>query len=104
MAARELLAADGVSARVVSLPCQEWFEAQDQGYRDSVIPPAVRARVSVEAGIAMGWREYVGDAGRIISIDRFGASAEANLLFREFGFTAEAVADAARDSITTSRK
>jgi transketolase len=100
--ARDLLAANGVAARVVSMPCREWFEDQDQSYQDSVLPPTVRARVSVEAGIAMGWRDFVGDAGRIISIDHFGASADANLLFREFGFTAEAVAQAALDSIKRS--
>ncbi len=97
--ARDLLATEGIAARVVSMPCREWFEAQDQGYQDSVIPPSVRARVSIEAGIAMGWRDFVGDAGRIISIDHYGASADAALLFREFGFTAEAVAQAAHDSI-----
>ena len=67
VAAAEQLAADGVAARVVSMPCREWFDEQDQAYRDSVIPPSVTARVSVEAGIAMGWREIVGDAGRIVS-------------------------------------
>ncbi|MEV5002301.1 transketolase [Nocardioides sp. LML1-1-1.1] len=100
--AREQLAAEGVQARVVSLPCLEWFEAQTQAYRDSVIPPTVKARVSVEAGIKQGWREYVGDAGRIISIDHYGASADAATLFREFGFTPEAVAQAARESIAAA--
>jgi transketolase len=83
----------------VSMPCQEWFEAMDQGYRDTVLPPDVRARVSVEAGVRQGWRDYVGDAGRIISIDHFGASADAATLFREFGFTPEAVVAAAQESI-----
>ena len=68
--ARALLAEQGVQARVVSMPCQEWFEDQDQSYRDTVIPPIVKARVSVEAGVKQGWREYVGDHGRIVSIDR----------------------------------
>ncbi|MFS3129528.1 transketolase [Nocardioides sp. Bht2] len=99
VAARTLLAADGVQARVVSLPCVEWFNAQDQAYRDSVIPPTVRARVSVEAGIGQGWREIVGDAGRIISIETFGASADADRMFTEYGITAEAVVRAAHDSV-----
>ena len=97
--ARELLAADGIKARVVSLPCLEWFEAQDQAYRDKVLPPTVKARVSVEAGVKQGWREYVGDQGRVVSIDHYGASADYARLYDEFGITAEAVATAARDSI-----
>jgi transketolase len=84
---------------VVSMPCREWFDAQPQDYRDQVLPPSLRARVSVEAGIGQGWREVVGDAGRIVSLEHFGASADAATLFREFGFTAEAVAEAARASI-----
>ena len=100
--ARGLLAAEGVSARVVSLPCLEWFEEQDQAYRDTVIPPQVKARVSVEAGVKMGWREYVGDAGRIVSIDQYGASADYARLYTEFGITAQAVADSARDSIAAA--
>lgn len=99
VAARELLAADDISARVVSMPCFEWFEAQDQSYRDSVIPPTVKARVSVEAGVQQGWRDHVGDAGRIVSIDRFGESAEYRRVYQEFGITGEAVAQAAKDSI-----
>jgi transketolase len=99
VAARETLESQGVSTRVVSMPCQEWFEANDQGYRDTVLPPEVRARVSVEAGVRQGWRDYVGDAGRIVSIDHFGASADAATLFREFGFTPEAVVAAAQESI-----
>ncbi|MEO5652042.1 MAG: transketolase C-terminal domain-containing protein, partial [Marmoricola sp.] len=97
--AREMLAADGISARVVSMPCREWFDAQPQAYRDSVIPPTLKARVSVEAGIAMGWREIVGDHGRIVSIEHYGASADYARLYREYGITAEAVAAAAEDSI-----
>ncbi len=103
MAAREQLQADGVATRVVSMPCREWFDAQDDTYRDAVLPPAVRARVSVEAGVAMGWRELVGDAGRSIAIEHFGASADAATLFREFGFTPEAVAAAARASIASAQ-
>ena len=99
VAAREILESQGVSTRVVSMPCREWFDAQDQSYRDEVLPPHVRARVSVEAGVPMGWRDIVGDAGRIISIDHYGASADAATLFREFGFTPAAVVTAARESI-----
>ncbi|MEZ5116821.1 MAG: transketolase [Candidatus Nanopelagicales bacterium] len=102
LAARDLLAADGIRARVVSAPCLEWFEQQDASYRDSVLPPGVRARVSVEAGIAQGWWKYVGDAGRCVSLEHFGASADAALLFREFGFTPEAVASAARESLAAA--
>jgi transketolase len=101
--ARDLLAADGVAARVVSMPCREWFDAQDQGYRDSVLPPQVRARVSVEAGIAQGWREVVGDAGRCVSLEHFGASAQYTQLFDKFGITAAAVVGAAQDSIRATR-
>ncbi len=100
--ARGLLAEDGIAARVVSLPCLEWFEEQDQSYRDAVLPPQVKARVSVEAGVKMGWREYVGDAGRTVSIDHYGASADYARLFAEYGFTARAVVDAARDSISAA--
>ncbi|MFD0565716.1 transketolase C-terminal domain-containing protein [Kitasatospora saccharophila] len=99
--AREALQAEGVPTRVVSLPSVEWFNEQDQAYRDSVLPPNVRARVSVEAGIAQGWRELVGDAGRIISLDHFGASADYQVLYQEFGITADAVANAARASLRT---
>ncbi|WP_232678853.1 transketolase [Nocardioides sp. R-C-SC26] len=100
--ARRQLAEDGVAARVVSMPCREWFDAQEQAYRDTVIPPIVKARVSVEAGVAQGWREVVGDHGRIVSIDTFGASADAARMFREYGFTAEAVTQAARDSVAAA--
>ena len=99
VAAREILEAEGVCARVVSMPCREWFEAQDQSYQDEVLPRDVRARVSVEAGVPMGWRDLVGDAGRIISIDHYGASADAATLFAEFGFTPAAVVAAAHESI-----
>ncbi|HSE71030.1 MAG TPA: transketolase [Nocardioidaceae bacterium] len=100
--AREQLAAKGVRARVVSMPCREWFDAQDQAYRDSVIPPGVKARVSVEAGVAQGWREVVGDAGRIVSLDHFGASADFATIFAQFGITAEAVVLAAEESIAAA--
>ncbi|MGH3363575.1 MAG: transketolase, partial [Nocardioidaceae bacterium] len=97
--ARAALAEKGVHARVVSMPCREWFDAQDQSYRDSVIPPIVKARVSVEAGVAQGWREIVGDHGRIVSLEHFGASADFATIFQQFGITAEAVVLAAEESI-----
>ncbi|MFB8018671.1 transketolase [Streptomyces rubiginosohelvolus] len=97
--ARELLAADGVDARVVSMPCREWFADQPYAYQDAVLPPGVRARVSVEAAVAQGWRDVVGDAGRMVSLEHFGASAAYQRLYEEFGITAGAVAEAARDSI-----
>ena len=91
--AAEALEADGIPTRVVSLPCWERFDDQDQAYRDSVLPPAVRKRVSVEAGVSMGWERWVGDEGAIIGIDHFGASAPAGTIFKEFGFTVDRVAD-----------
>ncbi|WP_324793634.1 transketolase [Streptomyces cyaneofuscatus] len=97
--ARELLAAEGHDARVVSLPCREWFTDQPYAYQDEVLPPAVRARVSVEAAVAQGWRDIVGDAGRMVSLEHFGASAPYERLYEEFGITPRAVADAALASI-----
>jgi len=97
--ARELLAEKGVKARVVSMPCREWFDEQEAAYRETVIPPTVKARVSVEAGIKQGWHEIVGDHGRIVSIEHYGASADYARIYQEFGITAEAVANAAEDSI-----
>jgi transketolase len=97
--AREVLKAEGIHARVVSAPSLEWFEEQDAAYRESVLPAAVRARVSIEAGIALTWDKYVGDAGRSISIEHFGASADYKTLFREFGITTEAAVAAAKDSL-----
>ncbi|MFG2024570.1 transketolase [Streptomyces sp. NPDC048825] len=102
--AREQLQAAGVPTRVVSMPSVEWFEEQDQGYRDSVLPPSVKARVAVEAGIGLTWHKYVGDAGRIVSLEHFGASADGKVLFREFGFTAENIASAARESIDAAQR
>ena len=93
--AREALAAKGIGARVVSAPCLEWFEEQPDAYRESVLPRAVAARVSVEAGIALGWSRYVGANGASISIEHFGASADYQTLFREFGITPDAVVTAA---------
>ncbi|HEY3335435.1 MAG TPA: transketolase [Candidatus Limnocylindrales bacterium] len=94
--AADALEADGIPTRVVSLPCWERFDAQDQAYRDRVLPPAVNKRVSVEAGISLGWERWVGDEGAIIGIDHFGASAPAGTIFKEFGFTTERVADVGR--------
>jgi transketolase len=99
VAAAELLEADDVAVRVVSMPSWELFDAQDQTYRDEVLPPAVRARVAVEAGVTHGWHRYVGDIGEVVGLDRFGASAPAERLFEEFGFTADEVAAAARRSL-----
>ncbi|WP_414937693.1 transketolase [Amycolatopsis sp. cmx-11-51] len=101
--ARKTLEADGIPASVVSMPCVEWFDAQDQSYQDSVLPPSVKARVSVEAGIALSWHRFTGDAGENVSIEHFGASADAGTLFREFGITAEAVVEAARRSISNTK-
>jgi transketolase len=104
VAARKILEDDGVATRVVSMPSQELFEAQDQSYRDSVIPPTVKARVAVEAGIAQPWYRYVGDAGEIVSIEHFGASADYQTLFKEFGFTDDAVVSAARRSLQKTER
>ena len=101
--ARTLLAAKGINARVVSMPCREWFDAQHTSYVDTVLPPIVKARVSVEAGIAQGWRELVGSTGRMVSIEHYGASADYETLYREYGITAEAVALAAEESIADSQ-
>ncbi|MBV1852329.1 transketolase [Catellatospora sp. NEAU-YM18] len=104
LAARELLEADGIATRVVSMPCQEWFRASDAGYRESVLPSSVKARVSVEAGIAMSWRDLIGDAGEAVSLEHYGASAPAATLFEKFGFTPQAVADAARRSLAKANE
>lgn len=97
--ARTALQAEGTPTRVVSMPCVEWFEQQTDAYRQEVLPPGVRARVSVEAGVALGWRGYVGDAGESVSLEHFGASADHKTLFLQFGITAERVVAAARASL-----
>ena len=102
VAARETLEAAGIPTRVVSMPCVEWFDEQDAAYRESVLPKAVKARVSVEAGLALTWHRFVGDAGRCVSLEHFGASAAAEKLFSEFGITAEAVVAAAHESIAAA--
>jgi transketolase len=99
VAARELLQERGIPTRVVSMPCLEWFMEQDHAYRDQVLPPDVRARVTVEAGVGLGWDRLAGDAGRVMSLERFGASADGALLFREFGFTPEAIAAEAESAV-----
>ncbi|MDI5963137.1 transketolase [Streptantibioticus silvisoli] len=104
VAARERLQAEGVPARVVSMPSVEWFEEQDQAYRDSVLPPSVRARVAVEAAIGLTWYRFVGDAGRIVSLEHFGASADYEVLYQEFGLTDEAVVEAARASLADAKR
>ncbi|OBK58165.1 transketolase [Mycobacterium gordonae] len=97
--AKKLLADKDILARVVSMPCVEWFESQPSDYRDSVLPPSVSARVAVEAGVAQSWHKLVGDTGKIVSIEHFGESADYKTLFREYGFTAEAVAAAAEEAL-----
>ena len=97
--AAAILESEGVGARVVSMPCLEWFDAQDLAYRDSVLLPSVRARVAVEAGATLGWHRYVGDCGQVIGLDHFGASADQATLFREFGINVDAVVAAARESV-----
>jgi len=99
LTARERLEADGIATRVVSMPCREWFDAQDVAYRQRVLPTGVKARVSVEAGIAMSWRDLVGDAGESVSIEHYGASAPYQVLFEQFGFTPDHVVAAARASL-----
>ena len=99
LTARDTLEGAGTPTRVVSVPCFEWFEEQDSHYRESVLPRSVRARVSVEAGIAQGWWKYLGTEGRAVSLEHFGASADAATLFREFGITADAVVAAAQESL-----
>ena len=93
--ARQALESTGVGTRVVAMPCVEWFDSQDQAYKDSVLPPSVTARVSIEAGIALGWHRFVGDRGESVSIEHFGASADYQTLFEKFGITSEAVVAAA---------
>jgi len=96
---REVLKAEGINVRVVSAPSLEWFAEQSAEYRESVLPKAVKARVSIEAGLSLGWREIVGDAGRSVSIEHFGASADYKTLFREFGMTTEAAVAAVKESL-----
>lgn len=102
VAARLQLEAAGVATRVVSAPCLEWFDEQSTEYREQVLPAGVSARVSVEAGLSLGWNKYVGATGKSVSIEHFGASADAKTLYREFGMTAEAVVAAAHEALKTA--
>ncbi|WP_220499027.1 MULTISPECIES: transketolase [unclassified Microbispora] len=97
--ARTILESQGIPTRVVSMPCVEWFQAQDPAYKQTVLPPAVRARVAVEAGIPLGWREFVGDAGEVLGLDHFGASAPYKTIYEQFGLTADRVVAAAKASL-----
>lgn len=100
LAARERLEAEGTPTRVVSMPCQEWFAEQDQAYRQMVLPPSVRARVSIEAAATMGWRDFVGDDGECLGLDHFGASAPYAILYEQFGITPERAVAAAHSSLS----
>lgn len=102
--AAEQLEESGIGATVVSLPCLEWFDAQEPAYRDAVLPPAVRARVAVEAGATQGWWRYVGSDGAVVGIDRFGASADPGTLFRDAGITVDDIARRARETLAASRR
>jgi transketolase len=101
---RQKLEAEGIPARVVSMPCWEFFDQQPREYRDSVFPPSVRARLSIEAGVTLGWQKYVGDHGGSIGVDRYGASAPGDVVMREYGFTAEHVATFAKRLVGTGRQ
>jgi transketolase len=101
--ARDVLQSSGHPTRVVSMPCVEWFDAQTPEYRNEVLPPALRARVSVEAGISQSWHRFLGDHGRAVSLEHYGASADGGVLYREFGITSEAVVRAATDSLNSTR-
>ena len=103
VAARTRLQDEGIPTRVVSAPCLEWFDAQDEAYRESVLPSSVAARVSVEAGVALSWHKYLGAHGTAVSLEHFGASADYQTLYREYGITADAVAAAARASLAATR-
>jgi transketolase len=102
IAAAKILSDQNIAARVVSAPCLEWFEEQPDSYKESILPKGVKARVSVEAGVGAGWNKYVGDNGEIVSLEHFGASASAGTLFKEYGFTPENVAEAAKRTIARS--
>ncbi|MGO2037190.1 MAG: transketolase [Brevibacterium sp.] len=104
LAAAEELHASGTAARVISMPCQEWFDAQDEDYRHTVLPRSLKARVSIEAASAMSWHKYLGDAGRAVSIEHFGASADYATLYEKFGITSAAVVTAAEDSIAAAKE
>src|SRR4029078_11327611 len=104
VAAREILTGEGIRTRVVSMPCWERFDRQPTADRDAVLPPAVTRRVSIEAGVSLGWDRWVGPEGAIMAIDRFGLSAPAERIFDHFAFTAEHVADVARQVLVGERR
>jgi transketolase len=104
LAAQETLAAEGIAARVVSMPCWKLFEEQDTAYRNDILPPQVTARVGVEAGLRMGWDRYIGVDGRFVGMKGFGASAPADELFEHFGITAAHVEMAAKEAIENSQR
>ncbi len=104
LSAREELQSGGIKARVVSMPCWELFDRQPQEYRDSVIPPSVRARVAIEEASTLGWDRYVGDGGAIIGMRTFGASAPLKQLLTKFGFTPDRVAEIARERVAAARQ
>jgi transketolase len=101
--ALRLLQADGIRVRLVSMPCLDRFAEQDRAYRDAVLPPAVRARVAVEAASPIGWHRWIGDDGDVVAMEGFGASAPAKALYQHFGFTGEAVAERARAVLERTR-
>jgi transketolase len=103
VAAREELAAEGIGARVVSMPCWELFDRQPQAYRDEVLPPTVRARVGIEQASSLGWDRYVGDGGAAVAMHTFGASAPLKQLLGKFGFTPDAVTQVARERVAAVR-
>jgi transketolase len=100
LAAQDKLIAEGIKARVVSAPSLEWFAEQPESYREKVLPKKIKAKVSIEAGISQPWYQYIGDYGVAVSLEHFGASASASVLFKEFGFTVEKIVLAAKESIT----
>jgi transketolase len=102
--AQVILESEGIATRVVSMPCVEWFDEQSPEYRESVLPATIRARVSVEAGISQSWHRFLGEHGQAISLEHFGASADYQTLYREFGITTEAVVSAAKRSLESLRK
>jgi transketolase len=103
LAARDELVGEGLKVRVVSMPCWELFDRQPREYQDSVLPPSVRARVGVEQASTFGWHRYVGDCGRVVGMHTFGASAPLKELLSKFGFTAQSVAQAARESLAVTK-
>jgi transketolase len=102
LTAQTTLASMGIAARVVSMPCWELFAQQDAAYKDSVLPPAMRARVAVEAGVTFGWGEIVGPHGKVVGLDRFGASAPGEVLYEKLGITVDAVVAAARAALAST--